>query len=325
MKGYFCVNKQEVEAITPGTISITLPESQLWGQVGMIFQEKLKKTIEEFCSEISYDFNTLRLIVVAQNFSEEVIVWEEKIYGYSGGISPWGQVQGKTLGWSSDESTKYHSMIILPEDIAVGLVTDESLSLGVLMHEMLHCYIDYLMFIKLGPDKVLKATDWVGIQRMLANSIWSEFFIELFTYRYMKIIPADEVFPFLSEILKESLKLITDAVHCYRIHGNLMDLWQYTINILSSLFAQMGRSIGRLIATQINEGEDRSREFFSLIHEVSPAWEIICRSLKEELIATLKTSSSLDELDFQFIGIEGVVEMGFEACGLFSEDGLEGL
>lgn len=317
-------DKRVVENITNGTITISLPYTELWEQAGSILKDKIIKVINEIQTDFGYDIDSLRLIQVASEFGKEVCEWQEEIYGYSAGVTSMreGEAVGKTISWNceNDNIKRFNSIIIITEGMAAGIVTDEPLAIGVLMHELLHCFVDYMMFQKLGPEKDPDIRDLPGIKRMLANSIWSEFFIEVHTYRYTKSLYNDDLLILPCRMLKESLEGIKLEIDYYREHGQIDELWRYVVKNTSSVFAHMGCILGMLSGISINERIDYFNEFYSNIEKVSAAWEIVCRELQKELSNTFTTVDTFDELSFQFDKLEQIIENGFNACGIYPSE-----
>jgi len=256
----------------------------------------------------------LRLVVVTGDFVNETTEWNKQL-DEVWRVSSEGAV-GQTLTWGNGQPDSTYSIIILSQDIALGLVEGDTqlqaLGTGIFIHELAHVHDNIRYLYNFGPEPVPKQGDWISYRQFIARSTWAEFFAEGYVYPYVKNYFFDENVSHAITLLQNAQRQIEQEILAFQSHQDVRKVWALAVDKLSSVFNQFGRSLSLLLSAQ-QDGEDNNQieKFFEEVDDVSQAWRQVVQQLLDELIAA---NQKLEQDSFNRIG--GIVDQGFRAMGL---------
>lgn len=312
-----------VEAAPNGRLSISFVYvAQCWEEEERMSRllDAIVTTINEVQEAVPFWIIT-RLVVVTSDFPSEVIRWQRELgeqEGVTSGI--YGEAHGKALVWGNNTLEATYGVVILSELIALclieGIAQNQALAKAVLTHELAHVHDEFIYRQVFGQPFPNETNNWAELRRTLAYVTWSEFFANFVAYHFHKVWGCnDEIFAPTSLIKRISLE-ISRRIFLYRFDGNMQTLWFSSVSDLLQVFAQSARSLGLLVAAQM-DSDDKSEELFALCDEISPSWGNIMRRLTEELgrqpRGLQRSPGLLDQ-----IGL--IIERGFHAVGLYPSD-----
>ena len=318
-------NKESVEAMPFGNISINIVGSQFWENEGYVKQllEVVQHTLNQAINEKKLRCESLRLIVVAADFPKEVIRWQQQITGEATGVSssPEGEAFGKTLIWYTDKTESPYAIIILKEEVAWWLINGDLLGSAVLIHELAHVHADYLLYHSNIPQvTATRLNDWAALQQAIAQWIWSEFFASFVAHPYLR----DRIDAAVTggiDRLQGVHQRVTQEIAAYRNHGDMGKLWSFVVTELSDGLLELGRTIGILTAARHN-GDNHFDQFLAEIDKVSSSWGLAVRRLAVGLAGLEDQEQfSLESFD----RLCEVVQYAFRAMGLYPEPRQAGL
>jgi hypothetical protein len=256
----------------------------------------------------------LRLVVVPDNFSNEVMKWSTQL-GESWRESSNGAV-GQTLVWGDGKAESTFAVIILSQEIALGLVSDnresEDFAFGVLIHELAHVHDNFICLTIYGPGPSLQQGNWASHRQFFAKSLWGEFFAETRTYPYIKDSELSEITSYSITLLNNAIEEINKEITAFQTHKEVGKVWAVAENKLSAVFNHFGRSLALLISDELGKGNKSLEEkFFAEINLVSKDWAQIINTLFDILNASemLPSPDILEQ-------ICEVVDDGFRCVGL---------
>ncbi|TCL38881.1 hypothetical protein EV210_103365 [Anaerospora hongkongensis] len=303
-------SKQTVEDISPGQVQLHIAvgdnefAAKLQSQIQVIIADLVKDDI--FCPP-------LRLIEVVSNFEEEVFRWQREL-GKPENISSGhgGEVSGKVLKWGSGDYETTYAVIILPDWVGNGLVLGHPIAKGILVHECAHVYDDYYFERECGCLRIPTIKDWDGIKQYISVTLRGEFFAEALAAKYFESEQLDERLSYGEEVLRICTNSIKDEIKSYRKHGDIAKLWLISTERMSTLFNQLGRTLGFMYA--MDDGR-HNREFTDRVSQISNEWGTLIDQLLEEIQKSIhrETPYSLDAFD----DIKKIIEQGFQIAGIY--------
>lgn len=256
----------------------------------------------------------LRLVVVTGNFSNEVMKWSTQL-GETWRDSS-DEAVGQTLIWGDGKTESTYAVIILSQDIALGLLSDnkesETFALGILIHELAHVHDDFICLNIFGHKPILQQGNWASHRQFFAKSLWGEFFAETHTYPYIKDSELSENTSYSITSLKNAIDEVTKEMMSFQTHKDARKVWGVAESQLSVVFNHFGRSLALLISDERVKGnKSLTEKFIAEINLVSKDWAQISISLLD----IFKASEMLPSPDIlEHIG--KIVDDGFRCVGL---------
>jgi len=289
----------------------------IWLQENRV--ERLKNIIEDtFQNEVKIlgitDCLILRLVVVTGDFQNEVSEWSKQL-GEEWRVSSTGAI-GQSLTWGDGQPETTYSIIILSQDVALGLLEENpevhNLSFGTLIHELAHIHDEMRYLCNIDPDPILKPQDWSSIRLFFAKSTWGEFFAEATAFPYLKNIDSNNYIGLCIDSLKDAIQTIFEETNAYKTHKIAGKVWKVASNKLSSVFNHLGRCLGYLHIAQQDAGNNNQIEqFLQEIYNLSPVWKNTTNCLYKELL-NVNDRFNCDS----FSHLSDVIDQSFRCVGL---------
>jgi hypothetical protein len=237
----------------------------------------------------------LRLVIATGDVPGEVAKWAKQL-GESWRVSSEGAI-GQTLTWGDGVPETTYAIIILSQDIALGLIDEDTelktFALNTLIHELAHVH-DYLLYLlKIGLEPSLIQGNWMSHRLFMARSLWGEYFADSIAYSYVKKHSFIKDYSYRDYIthgitlLKAAKEQINQEIFDYQSHRNIGQVWGVAENQLSGVFNQLGRSLALLISERDDIGNDINiNRFLEEVKSVSTGWEQVVHDLLDILAAS---------------------------------------
>ena len=256
----------------------------------------------------------LRLIVVTGNLSNEVMKWSAELGETWRGSSD-GAV-GQTLIWGDGKPESTYAVIILTQDIALGLISEnkesEAFALGILIHELAHVHDDFICLNIFGHAPTPQQGNWASHRQFLAKSLWGEYFAETHTYPYVKDSELSENTSYSITALKYAIDEINKEMTSFQLHRTAGKVWAVAENQLSIVFNHLGRTLAILLSDErVRNNKALTEKFIAELNLISSDWAQISYNLMD----IFKTSEMLPSPDI-LEEIGEIVDKGFRAIGL---------
>ncbi len=256
----------------------------------------------------------LRLVVVTGNLSNEVKSWSAELGETWRGSSD-GAV-GQTLIWGDGKPESTYAVIILSQDIALCLLSEdkeaETFALGILIHELAHVHDDFICLNIFSHAPSPQQGNWASHRQFLAKSLWGEFFAETHTYPYIKDSELSENILHSVAALKYAINEINKEMTSYQLHKTAEKVWAVAENQLSIVFNHLGRTLALLLSDErVKNNKSLTEKFIAEINLISRDWAKILYNLMDILKKTemIPSPDILEE-------IGKFVDNGFRAIGL---------
>jgi len=225
-------------------------------------------------------------------------------------------VIGQALFWGDGTIESTFGVIIISQDIAVDLISENSgvkdLALGLLIHELAHIHDYFYYLINYGPNPTPTQDDWASHRLFFARSLWGEYFAESVAYPYLKTISFQHNIDLSVRLIENGVKQIKNEIFAFGSHKIVAKVWAKAEFELSSVFNQLGRSLALLVSDKMITGnEDIINHFLFEIYSISSDWEQIIRNL---LIVLETSEQKLDQRIIDSIGEQ--VDNAFRIVGL---------
>jgi len=289
--------------------------------------EKLNNNIKSIYDEVYAKLPgvcILKAVIFSNQFKDDVFKYQ-KALGYGEHLSDCadGYVAGKTLRWGNGEVERTYAIIIHPEEVAQGIIQDMNFCNAAFAHELGHVFEGLLLRKYYSiDDRIIHTYQWDELRESIAQSAFGEFFAQIIAFPYMDNEEYEGHVMFTVDVLKSTLQDMEYEIAKYRLNHDINHLWQYTIEKLSFLYAQLGRSLG-VIHQLSNDDAKILHEFLKALEEVSLEW----KELINELFGMMKIKE-----EFEYEKIHGkiaiAIRKGFDLVGVIpntSKEGNQGL
>ena len=270
------------------------------------------------------DMTPLRLILFTPDLSESVKRWQRELALPETGTSkqPEGEVGGKTMAWGIDVASA-RTIVLLYDALAYAATQNDSFAISTVAHELGHVSDYFLRGMSFGfpvSDSVPAISDWPGICKAIAESVWSEYAAESAAVTFMSEENVEEFRANDILYLGGIDGRLRELIAAYKLGQlELGSLWSRSVTDLFNNFSNLGRACARL---PVNA--DESVESRRLAGQDGAAqWSPLIEKLFAEL-RTLREKRYEDWRATPFSGIEEAVKLGFQTLGLFpAYDGLD--
>lgn len=295
-----------LEAMPLGSWNLTINGSaDIWQNQDNV--QKLNNNIKKIYDEIHANLPgicILKAVIFSNQFRDDVFRYQKALGCGKHLSNPIdGFVVGKTLRWGNGKIENTYAIVIHPEEIALGIMQAENSCNAAFAHELGHVFEGlYLRMLYSIDDRVIRCNQWNERSESIAQSVLGECFAQIIAFPYIGKNEYRNHVMLAVMVLKSTLDDISSEVFKYRISHDINFLWQYTLEKISFLYAQFGRSLG--IVQKVSHGgqcEDSIvDDFFESLEEVDPKW----RKLVERIFEILNT----EEFDYKNMVTEiGVV------------------
>ncbi len=315
------ITKESVEAIPLGQLQFSLPASPFWSIEEN--QQKLAAKIQVLWHGIQ-DWGlsgclALRHVCATENFLDEVNRWQQSLGEPTGATqTPSAVAVGKTITWGDGSENATFSVIILFAQIAEGIEAENPLAVGLFVHELAHTHTDALLLRKFGKDAPVAPSDWPGIRRTLAKTVWTEFVSEAVAAPFFQNQQLEPSVTCVVDLLTEAMTSMSLHHSEYQRTRDMDALWRSGIKHEDQVFAQLGRVIGHL------HGSDITLETYAVLSRItaiSPTWASLAKKLDAELRTTRVSTFSAGNLT----ALESLVTEAFACLNLAPRESPNGL
>ena len=169
----------------------------------------------------------LRLVIATGDFPNLVAGWGKQL-NEIWRVSSQGAV-GQTFTWGDGQATSTYAIIILAQDIALGLIADDkeanNFALCTLIHELAHVHDNLYYLHNIGSEPTLQQGDWISHRLFFARSLWGEFFAESIAFPYFKISDLSENVAYSITLLKDATKEVSKETIAFISHQHAGKVW----------------------------------------------------------------------------------------------------
>jgi hypothetical protein len=254
-------------------------------------------------------FATVRLIVVTNDYRQEVTHWREDLDRPPGAITdgPDAVAMASTVTWGDGQVDTTFSVIILDEGVAFRLLEDHSCALRIIRHELGHALWALIELRLWGPSSTPRTNDWPTLQRCLARGAIAEFFAEREATNALQATLDNADTTLTIRMCSAALSEISQSIARYRCDHDIEALWGPSVTIIDGALNQLGRQFGAFTAV-----EDSARlrqaliaDLMDLRSEWGDAANRLGRALQE-----------FHDGEAPVVDVDDAVEAAFHAVGL---------
>lgn len=311
-------NKESVEKIPPGTISISLQNVNEYWAVNDNAQkvaDALVTLIHELRDEKRIiALSIVRLIIFTSNLSDIVSYWSEQL-NVSSHITrhELGEVASKIMDWGEGELETIYAVIIIKEENAYYLLHEDpsvqAVGKHIVTHELAHLDTQFLLKDVFENTRMSRME---YLRYRLAYDIWAEFYAEYASRDYLSETYIQNAPNMLYQLLNQEIKAINQEIKDYRSHADIEKLWNFVEDRLFILIAQTGRCLGAICGAP-NKKLNLDL-FIKSLNEICIPWasvtQDVINQISQDGVYTSKES---------YGRLGDIVMKYFEGVGLFPE------
>lgn len=308
-----------LEALPLGNWKLSITgASTIWDNKENI--QKVNESLNVIYNEVSKKLPAiciLKSVVLTNNFRDDVYKYQ-KALGRTEELSANTKeyfIAGKTLRWGNGEIGSTYAVVIHPQEVAVGILEDDNSAKVAFARELGHVY-EGLLIRKLYniDERVIKIEQFAEIVESIAQSTFSEFFANITAFPYMETDERKGHLELSTEIIRLTNRDMKKAIAEYRKSYDYVGLWSYTIEKISFLFSQLGRTLGVVrILTMCNETETVN-DFYNSLEIIDPRWKNLVKNLYDSLdVMQIKEDSDVKNI---IESTEEIIKESFDLIGV---------
>jgi hypothetical protein len=236
--------------------------------------------------------------------------------------TPEGLFAGKALIWGNGEIESSYGILFIHEIVAMSILEDDEEGCAALVHELAH--FEENLLLKTDNEnkfKGVKTDDYEGLCSCYAGCVFGEFFAEFAAAPYYRTKEkVDSHLDLTIQMIKGSKERLGAAVQEFRETEKIDILWGITLEELSRLFNQFGRTLGLLQGLKETGAFDLADEFFAKVDCIDGySWEPTLRELDTALASVMEIAYS-ETFNVESLSIlYDFIEEGFFVAGFLLE------
>lgn len=309
---------EPLEVMSLGSWQLIINGSaEIWNNQDNV--QKLNCVIKEIYQEILGKLEgicILKAVVFSNEFQNDVYKYQRAL-GRNEELSSNSNevfVAGKTLRWGNGNIETTYAIIIHPEEIALGFLSDSKSCRAAFAHELGHVFEGLVLRGLYEIDnRVICVNQWNELVESIAQSTFGEFFAQTIAFPYMSEEDHLGQVMLAAEILSSTTKEMKQEILKYRVSHDMSHLWPTTIRKISFLYAQFGRSLG--IARQLSKGDEKE---LKIVDDFFKALEVIDKNWSKAITQLDEAIDFEEDLNYAqlFSNISETIKVGFDLVGV---------